>query len=214
MTDIVQVFGWVEAGATLFSTFARTMIPLRAAAVAASIAGGLGAALGGGLSAFIEHAVLLPVSLLRLREMTRLIASVKSASETDLNVDWLQPFMHESRHEDGSILFRQGDAADAAFMLVEGGIDLLEIGASLAPGELFGEMAMFTKNGRRTASARCRGQCRVLKISYAEFEQLYFQNPQFGIYLMRLIVRRFEANLDHARQQVRPAGLNPASSLE
>jgi hypothetical protein len=210
--DMEQVLGWVETAATLFSTFSRTMIPLRAASVVASIAGGLAAALGGGLSALIEHSVLLPVDLLRLREMTRLIASVKAASETDLNVEWLQPFMHESVHEDGSLLFRKGDAADAAFMLVEGAIDLPEIGASLAPGALFGEMAMFTQNGRRTATARCRGHCRVLKISYVEFEQLYFQNPQFGLYLMRLIVRRFEANLDHARQQSWPAGLPPAAS--
>jgi hypothetical protein len=212
LVDIVQVFGWVEAGATLFSTFSRTMIPLRAASVVASFAGGLGAALGGGLAGFIEHAVLLPVSLLRLREMTKLIASVKSASETDLNVEWLEPFMHESRHEDGAILFRKGDAADAAFMLVAGAIDLVEIGASLAPGALFGEMAMFTQHGGRAATARCRGSCRVLKISYVELEQLYFQNPQFGLYLIRLIVRRFEANLDHARQQAQPAAPSPAPS--
>ena len=199
--DVVQMFGWMETGATLYSTFSRTMIPLRAASVAASVAGGLGAALSGGLAAFIQHAVLLPVHLIRLREMTRLIASVKSASETDLNVEWLEPFMHESSHEKGSIIFAKGDKADAAFLLVEGAIDFVEIGCSLEPGELFGEMAMFTQNGRRTATARCRGHCRVLKISYQEFEQLYFQNPQFGLYLMRLIVRRFEANLDLARQQ-------------
>jgi hypothetical protein len=212
LSDIVQVFGWLEAGATLFSTFSRTMIPLRAASVVASIAGGLGAALGGGLAAFVEHAVLLPVSLLRLREMTRLIASVKSASETDLNVEWLEPFMHETHHKDGSIIFGQGDAAEAAFMLVEGTIDLVEIGVSLAPGTLFGEMAMFTQNVQRTATARCRGECRVMKISYSELEQLYFQNPQFGLYLIRLIVRRFEANLDQARQGPWMAGPRLAAS--
>jgi hypothetical protein len=201
LIDTIQVFAWLEAGATLYSTFSRTMIPLRAASVAASVAGGLAAALSGGLAAFVEHAVLLPVNLIRLREMTRLIASVKKASETDLNVEWLEPFMHESRHEKGSIIFGKGDTADAAFLLVEGAIDLVEVGSAIEPGALFGEMAMFTQNGRRTATARCREHCRVLRISYKEFEQLYFQNPQFGLYLMRLIVRRFEANLDHARRQ-------------
>jgi hypothetical protein len=207
--DSVLVFGWIETGAALFATFCRTMIPLRAASVVASFAGGLGAALGGGLAGLVQHAILLPVHLIRLREMTRLIASVKLASETDLNVEWLEPFMHGSRHDDGAILFAQGDVADAAFMLVDGAIDLVELGAALTPGTLFGEMAMFTRNGRRTATARCRGRCRVLRISYQEFEQLYFQNPQFGLYLMRLIVRRFEDNLDQARQQIATA---PASS--
>jgi CRP-like cAMP-binding protein len=97
-------------------------------------------------------------------------------------------------------------------MLVEGAIDLVEIGVSLVPGALFGEMAMFTQNGGRTATARCRGQCRVMKISYRELEQLYFQNPQFGLYLIRLIVRRFEANLDQSRHQAWLVGPKLASS--
>jgi CRP-like cAMP-binding protein len=39
----------------------------------------------------------------------------------------------------------------------------------------------------------------LLAISYEQFEQLYYQNPQFGLYLVRLIVRRFEANLAQAK---------------
>jgi CRP-like cAMP-binding protein len=60
-------------------------------------------------------------------------------------------------------------------------------------------MALFTQDGTRTATARCRADCRLLAISYEQFEQLYYQNPQFGLYLVRLIVRRFEANLAQAK---------------
>jgi CRP-like cAMP-binding protein len=45
----------------------------------------------------------------------------------------------------------------------------------------------------------------LLAISYEQFEQLYYQNPQFGLYLVRLIVRRFEANLAHAKRST-PTG--------
>jgi CRP-like cAMP-binding protein len=84
-------------------------------------------------------------------------------------------------------------------MLLEGEIELVEIGVVLSQNALFGEMALFTEDGRRTATARCRTNCRLLAINYDQFEQLYFQNPKFGLYLVRLMVRRFEANLAQAR---------------
>lgn len=199
MVDVIQVVAWVETLAVLFSTFSRTMIPLRVASLVASVAGALGGALGGGLAALAQHCVLLPIHAIRLREMTRLIASVKAASETDLNVEWLKPFMHERRCVAGETIFAKGETAQEAFMLVEGAIDLVELDVALAPGALFGEMALFTLEGRRTATARCATDCRILRISYSEFEQLYFQNPQFGLYLVRLIARRYDQNLEQAR---------------
>jgi hypothetical protein len=40
----------------------------------------------------------------------------------------------------------------------------------------------------------CVSDIRLLVITYEQFEQLYFQNPEFDLYLVRLIVRRFEIN--------------------
>jgi CRP/FNR family cyclic AMP-dependent transcriptional regulator len=40
----------------------------------------------------------------------------------------------------------------------------------------------------------------VLFISYDEFRQLYFQQPTFGFYVLRLIVQRMEKNLEQARR--------------
>ena len=48
------------------------------------------------------------------------------------------------------------------------------------------------------ASAVCATDARLLFITYEEFEQHYFQNPEFGLYLVRLIVRRFDANYREA----------------
>jgi CRP-like cAMP-binding protein len=53
---------------------------------------------------------------------------------------------------------------------------------------------VFTGVGRRTASAVCASNVRLLVITYEQFEQLYFQNLEFCLYLVRLIVRRFEIN--------------------
>ena len=59
-------------------------------------------------------------------------------------------------------------------------------------------MALFTADGRRMASAVCATDVRLLFIGYEEFEQHYFQNPEFGLYLVRLIVRRFDTNYREA----------------
>jgi CRP-like cAMP-binding protein len=53
---------------------------------------------------------------------------------------------------------------------------------------------VFTEAGRRMASAVCISDVRLLVITYEQFEQSYFQNPEFCLYLVRLIVRRFEIN--------------------
>ena len=53
---------------------------------------------------------------------------------------------------------------------------------------------VFTEASRRTASAVYVSNVRLLVITYEQFEQLYFQNLEFCLYLVRLIVRRFEIN--------------------
>jgi CRP-like cAMP-binding protein len=200
--ELVLVLGWLQTVASLISTYSKTMIKLRSASVIANLFGAIVNGITGNVSSLVRHALILPIDALRLREMLKLVSNVKKASESDLNVEWLKPFMHPCRGKMGSDLFVKGEKANEAFMLIAGEIELVEIGVVLSPNALIGEMAMFTKDGLRTATARCRTNCRLLSISYEQFEQLYYQNPKFGLYLVRLIVRRFEANLAQARQVI------------
>jgi CRP/FNR family cyclic AMP-dependent transcriptional regulator len=192
--QIVGTLAWAKALTAIGAAYMKRMIPLRTMAMLGNVFGvavGIGT---GSLAAFIEHAVNLPLNATRLREMRRLIASVRGANSTELNIEWLKPFMHPRALKAGSRVFSKGDEACEAFLLVEGRVVVPEISATLEPGAIFGEMALFTAAGRRTASAVCASDVRLLVITYEQFEQLYFQNPEFGLYLVRLIVRRFEMN--------------------
>lgn len=190
----IAVIAWMEAATVIGAAYAKRMIPLRIMAMFGNVLGVvLGAALGS-LPTIVKHAVNLPLNATRVREMRRLIASVREANETDLNIEWLKPFMHPRTLRAGELVFAKDEPANDAFVLVEGEIDIVERGARLGVGEIFGEMALFTARGTRTATARCVTDVRLLVITYEQFEQLYFQNPEFGLYLVRLIVRRFEAN--------------------
>jgi CRP/FNR family transcriptional regulator, cyclic AMP receptor protein len=190
----LATLAWAEALTVIGAAYVKRMIPLRITAMTGNL---LGVTLGlatGNLPTIVKHAINFPLNATRLLEMRRLIASVREANDSDLNVEWLKPFMHPRSLRATDLAFARGDAASEAFILVEGRIEIVERGVTLEPGAIFGEMALFTKTGKRTATACCVTDARLLTITYEQFEQLYFQYPEFGLYLMRLIVRRFEAN--------------------
>jgi hypothetical protein len=198
-TYAVLAIAWAEALMVIGAAYAKRMIPLRLFAMFSNVLGvTLGVCLGSVPTVF-KHVVNFPLNAARAREMRRLIAKVREANETDLNIEWLKPFMHPRALKAGAKVFTQGETANEAFVLVKGRIDIPERSVTLREGDIFGEMALFTAEGLRTASAVCVTDARLLVITYEQFEQLYFQNPEFGLYLVRLIVRRFEMNHGEGR---------------
>jgi len=149
------LFAWAETLTVIAAAYMKRMIPLRALAMLANVFGFAVSLCTGSFAGFSKHAVNFPLNATRLREMRRLIASVREAGATDLNVEWLRPFMHPRAFKAGQPVFSKGDAASEAFVLVEGRIIVPERSAVLEPGAIFGEMALFTADSRRTASAVC-----------------------------------------------------------
>jgi CRP-like cAMP-binding protein len=56
----------------------------------------------------------------------------------------------ELNFRDGEVIFREGDASQAAYVLLRGKVDLIKMGgegdgalATLSAGEMFGEMGIF-----------------------------------------------------------------------
>ena len=56
-----------------------------------------------------------------------------------------------------------------------------------------GEIGLFTPDGKRTMTIRCKTDVRAAQIDYDRFKELYFQNPQFGFRLLHLIVARMQS---------------------
>jgi iron complex outermembrane receptor protein len=73
-------------------------------------------------------------------------------------------------------------------------MEFIEIGASLAAGNMFGEIAFFAPDRSRTLTARCRTDCTVLSVDESTFMQLYFQNPAFGFQVVSLLAARLLAD--------------------
>lgn len=191
------------AGALIVgSTLVKTIVPLRWLA----LGGNLGFVVYGLVQpapmVFLLHGVLLPINLWRALEMQRLTRRVHDASRLDgseLKV-WLQPFMRRHRLRPGSVLFRQGDPADRLYVLAEGRLEVVEAGRRIEAGQMFGEIAFFSPEGRRTATVRCVEPSTVLSIDEVTFRQLIYQNPAFGFEVTRLIAVRLSDDVSRLQR--------------
>jgi CRP/FNR family cyclic AMP-dependent transcriptional regulator len=197
---VAETIGFSAAAASLYAFWVRTIIPLRIAAIVANLLAMAYSASHGTYPTFLLNATLLPLNCVRLRDMWRLVHRVEAAAASDLNVEWLRPFMRPKVFRAGDLLIRKGDVAEEAFYITDGEVELVEAGRTVGPGTLLGEIGLFTPGNRRTMSVRCKTDVQAAVITYDQFKQLYFQNPQFGFALLRLIVARLEGNQEVAPQ--------------
>src|SRR6266496_3233720 len=143
---------------------------------------------------FLYLGILL-INFYRLIEMRRLIEQVKQSTNTDQSMDWLKPFMTKRTYKKGRVLFRKGDRAYEMFYVVSGQFLVSEIGVTIPSGQVFGELGMLAPDNRRTSSVECVESGVVLTITYDKVQELYFQNPTFGFYFLRLTTERLLQNI-------------------
>jgi len=190
------MFGTVAAVLQGTSTLVKTMIPLRILALASNVAFVLYGALLPSFMVLLLHTVLFPINLYRLIEMFRLTQRVKAVTGSqDTSGLWLRPYMRRRRLKAGTVLFHKGDLARELYMLTQGRIELVEIGAELPAGRVFGEIAFFAPDRRRTMTARCTEESEVLAINESTVNQLYYQNPAFGFQMIGLVADRLSADI-------------------
>jgi hypothetical protein len=178
------------------SAFVRTMIPLRWLAVGSNL-GFIIYGLVHPMPMMVAlHTVLLPVNLWRVGQMVRLTRRVSAAATDPRQIAiWLRPYMRSRRLKAGVTIFERGALADRLYFLAEGRVELIDVGRSLVAGQMFGEIAFFAPDGRRSSSACCVTDCTLLSIDEATFKQLVYQNPDFGLAVLRLIAGRLSQDV-------------------
>ena len=194
-----ELIGIAAAGATLYAAHAKTMIPLRIAAVVGNLLA-MGYSLSHGTyPTFLLNAALLPFNAVRLHSMRKLISDTDAAATGDLNVDWLLPYTRPKRFKPGEIMMARGEYATAAYYVVSGEVEIVELGQTYGKGNLLGEIGLFAPDGRRGWTIRCKTDVETARIDYDRFKELYFQNPEFGFHLLHLIVARLQENREASR---------------
>ena len=100
----------------------------------------------------------------------------------------------------GSVIAREGDEADALYLLVSGRARVLKQGEAgeeiplnfLQAGDTFGEIALL-EGGRRTATVRASGEVLALRLDRSVFDALLRVHPEVRAY--------FELQLKHRKLQ-------------
>jgi len=193
---LIVAAAWLAALLVFVSFFMKTIVPLRAVAMASNLAFISYALLGLRYGVFgrvypilVLHACLLPLNVVRLHQIKQLVAAVHNATDESV-VRSLLPYMQTKVHAEGTTLFSQGDAADRLYLVKYGAVRLVEIGRRVGVGEVFGEVGLFAQHGRRTLTAVCAEECRIAEIASEKVLELYYQDPRFGFFLIRLLAGR------------------------
>ena len=152
----------------------------------------------------------------------------------DLTDDAMERLLADAttrRLEPGEVLIVEGEIATAAYLIIEGEVEILRatgdgevVVASRGTGELVGEMGLLME-ARRNATVRAGTEALVLEISAAAFDTILRARPEMAVALVRTVWNRLQAAEAHLVQHQKMAALgtlaaglahelnNPAAAL-
>jgi len=200
--DFVVGLGFVAGILYITSHYMKTMVPLRLCEIASNALFVVYGLMYPSWPTLALYGILVPLNSLRLYEMLQLIKKVRTASQGDLSMDWLKPFMHKHSYRKGAILFQKGDHADEMFYILSGTCRIKELDLRLDAGQMVGELGFLTPDQQRTQTVECLDNVEMLTITYDKVRELYFQNPSFGYYFLRLASERLLQNVDRMERSI------------
>lgn len=216
---LMQSVAWLAAGLVFLSFFMKTIVPLRTIAIGSNVVFIAYALLGIYYDVFdkvlpilVLHMALLPLNLRRLEQVKATTRSLHDIKSNQQSIESLVPYMKSEQVPQGQRLFGKGDAANCIYLLRSGTLALPEIGKTLSAGTVLGEVGVFSRQARRTTSAVCLEDCELYSITAEKVMELFYQEPRFGFYIVRLLSQHLadQTSLPLA-QNGRSDGLTPPS---
>lgn len=197
----LEILGYV-GGVLVFSTFyLKTMIPLRVVAIASNVVYIAYSAMAGLVPILLLHALLMPLNIWRLIEVKQLIRKVRASTQSGTSApELIVPYMQQIKRNKGEHIFVKGDSADSVYYLFRGSARLTGKNIVVPEGQMIGVMGIFSPEHLRTDTAMCLTDVELGVISKNRILELFYQNPDFGAFLIRMVAQR--AALDHPQNAV------------
>jgi CRP-like cAMP-binding protein len=137
------------------------------------------------------------VSLVQEYELLRRVPMFADIEPARLK---LVAFMSERvGFDDGKLLCRQGDPGDAAYLIIEGEVEIVLEGpagpltvATIGANEIVAEMAILCDT-TRNASVRAKGRVVALRISKEPFVRMVREFPAMAVSIMRELANRLDS---------------------
>lgn len=123
------------------------------------------------------------------------------ADMNDAQLAHLADFLEKQRIPQWTEVFRQGEAGDAMYLVLEGELRArVKVGehemilATFGPGEFFGDMALFD-HGPRSADLVANVDSTVLKMSVVAFDRLTREAPALATPFLQATARTLSARI-------------------
>lgn len=130
-------------------------------------------------------------------EILRKVTLFKSLSDENLSL--ISTFTEEKLIPEGKEFISQGDLAQSAYMILEGGVRVFRVSedgdeitlAILGPGEVVGEMGIID-NHPRVASVSTIKNTKVLSLKRSDFLEMLKNHPETAASLLQTLAERVE----------------------
>jgi CRP/FNR family cyclic AMP-dependent transcriptional regulator len=188
--DPVDIVGYIAGGLVLATFYLKTMLKLRIVAIFSNIAFITYGTLTGAVPILVLHTLLLPLNVTRLLQMKRLIKRIVASAHAEKSISAMIPFMKTSRLPANTMLFARDDPADALYYVLEGELTAVTHKVDLGPGSLIGEIGIFSPAHTRSDTVICKTDVELASVTAAKARVLFFEHPEFGAYLMRIVAER------------------------
>lgn len=137
--------------------------------------------------------------LVAMRDPSMIDAQMARVQERPLDLDWLYPHMEFRRHRAGDVLFRKGDLGREMFVVQRGSVSLTQLKLEMRENDIFGEIAIFSPNHRRTSTAVCATDTDLFVLGEDQVKQMHYVNPAFALTVLQLITNRLLADRQRGR---------------
>jgi CRP/FNR family transcriptional regulator, cyclic AMP receptor protein len=201
MSSIGYIFGFIGAALTVASYLMKSMMPLRLVALSANVFLVIYAVQGGSWPTVVLYLAMIPINLKKVYEIRKLVQAIQHAKADTPVSEWLLPHMTRRLAKAGETLWQQGDVATEMLYVESGRLNLMEYDEAIGPGSLVGEIGLFAPDNRRTRTIVCATDCTLYSLSAEAMAKLYYQNPQLGFHVMRLIVARLMHDVEVATKR-------------
>lgn len=200
---LYEVLGYL-GGVLVFATFyLKTMIRLRLVAIASNVVFIVYASMGHLVPIMVLHILLLPLNIYRLFEVKQLISRVRASGQSGMSApELIVPYLRSVWRSKGEAIFQRGDSADCVYYLFEGSVRLKDKNIIVPQGQMIGVNGIFSREHQRTDTAVCLSDVELGVISKDKILELFYQSPDFGAFLIRMVAQR--AALDSDPRTVAP----------
>ncbi len=151
---------------------------------------------------------------LSLQRLDRLASCLLFAGINPEELTNITPLVREISREEGEEIIGQDTQGDCFYILANGRAEVCRAGdygeivslAFIEPGESIGEMGYFS-DGRRTASVYARERCDLIRIGYADIQDILQNSPPLARNFLDMITGRlrrtnirFQEIAEHSRK--------------